>query len=407
MRVFVVVKNDLKLFFKDWKAVVLFFGLPFAFISLFIYVLSPFLTHNRFIETFSIALVDEENSLESRMLLNQFIESEAIQDLVTIFKADENEAMNMLKDGKVAAVVIIPEGFVKSVSEGENKPFRVIADSRKPLQADIIKNFMQSYADIVSASQNGIMTAYVYYKKAASSEKFYNEKYADVVTKFSLKALSSGRIFEEKKVSYIPDVTQYEYFIAALLVVFIMFSGIMGIKFTANEKQLGIRSRLEISPMSAAEFILARFLTVFIISILQFASIIIPGSIFFNIYLSTSPLLMILLFIIIVFTVSACAVFVATISPSPATADLAGSLGTLLMAVVGGSIYPLTAMPDFIKTLSYFTINRWAVDGFLQIFSANITSVFYWDLAVLAGMGLLYLAVSIPFLKGIKNHRAS
>jgi ABC-2 type transport system permease protein len=403
----VVVKNDLKLFFKDWKAVVLFFGLPFAFISLFIFVLSPFLTHNRFVDFFSVAVIDNENTLESRMLTNQMINADTSMAVVNIIKATEDEAMEMLKNGQITAAIIIPEGFVKSMSEGENKPFKVIADSSRPLQANLIKNFMQSYADMVSAAQNGVMTAYVYYKEAYTSDKFYNDKYADVVTKFSLKALSSGEIFEDKIVSDIPDVTQYEYFTAALLVVFIMFSGIMGIKFTANEKQLGIRSRLEISPISGIEFVLARFFTVFIISTMQFISIIIPAAMIFNVYLSTSPLFMIILFTIIVFTVSACAVFVASVSPTPATADLVGSLGTLLMAVVGGSIYPLTAMPDIVKSLSYITINRWAVDGFLQLFSANITSGFYIDLAVLATMGLFYLAASIPFLKGINIQRIS
>ena len=198
---------------------------------------------------------------------------------------------------------------------------------------------MQSYADMVSAAQNGVMTAYVYYKEAYTSDKFYNDKYADVVTKFLLKALPAAK-FEDKIVSDIPDVTQYEYFTAALLVVFIMFSGIMGIKFTANEKQLGIRSRLEISPISGIEFVLSQVFYSFYYFNYQFISIIIPAAMIFNVYLSTSPLFMIILFTIIVFTVSACAVFVAISIAYPATADLVGSLGTLLMAVVGEVFIP-------------------------------------------------------------------
>lgn len=105
MRILVIIKNDMKLFFLDWKAVILFFGLPFAFVSLFVLSLSPLLEGNRFIDSFNIAIVDKENSLESRMLINQFlsqgetngISSEDSGNLVNFIKTDEDTALKMLK----------------------------------------------------------------------------------------------------------------------------------------------------------------------------------------------------------------------------------------------------------------------------------------------------------------------
>lgn len=410
-RIFVIIKNDMKLFFSDWKAVVIFLGLPFAFVSLFIFSLSPLLEGNKFIDSFDIAIVDKENSLESRMLINQFLSQAATEEdyggeggnVVRFVKTDESNAMEMLKEDKVAGVIIIPEGFVYSMSIGENKPFQVIVNSSNPLVANFIKNYMQSYADLISASQNGIMTAYVFYSRAASEDEFYDEKYTEVITKFSLKALSRNEAFKTKEVSYIPSVTKYEYFTAALLVVFIMFGGIMGIKFTAGEKQLGISTRLNISPITGAEFITARFITVFILSLFQFLSVIIPGWIVFKIYLRLNPVYMLAMFILTVFAVSAWAVFIAVIFPTPVAADLAGSLGTLLMAAVGGSIYPLTSLPDAVKFLSYFTINRWAVHGFMEIFSGNLTHMFFIDIAVIAIMGIVYILLSLPFFKLIQK----
>ena len=411
MRALILTKNDIKLFFSDWKAVILYFGLPFAFVGLFVLSLSPLLEGNKFIEPFNIAIVDKENSLESRMLINQFLsqagtlesDDEDSIKLVNFIKTDESNAMKMLEDEDVAGIVIIPDNFVYSMSVGENKPFEVITNASQPLVSNLIKNYMESYADIISASQNGIMTAYVFYSKVATPEEFYNKKYSDVITKFTLKALSRTSVFSMRTESYIPNVTRYEYFTASLLAVFIMFGGIMGIKFTASEKQLGISTRLNISPLTGIEFIAGRFLTVFILSLLQFLSVIIPGGIIFKIYLRTSPFYKLLMFIITVFTVSAWAVFIAVISPTPITADLAGSLGTLLMAAVGGSIYPLTALPDSIKTISYFTINRWAVQGFLEIFSGKLTGGFFVNIAVLAAMGIIYLLLSLPFLKLIQK----
>lgn len=415
LRILVIIKNDMKLFFSDWKAVMLFFGLPFAFVSIFILSLSPLLNQNKFIESFNIALIDKDNTLESRMLINQFINTgKAVEDpndpdysgtSIKFIKTGEAAAMDMLKNGEAAGILIIPEGFVYSMSIGENKPLKVITDPGKPLIADLIKGYMDSYANIISSAQNGIMTAYVFYEKAASGEEFYERKYNDVVTKFSLKALSKSDIFSARKVSYVPNVTKYEYFTAALLVVFIMFSGIMGIKFTAGEKLHGISNRLNISPLKDIEFVFARFVTVFILSMLQFLALIIPGGLVFKIYLNASPFYMLIMFIMTVFTISSCAIFIAVVSPTPATADLAGSLGTLLMAAAGGSIYPLTALPDVVKNLSNFTINRWAVHGFLEIFSGQISSSFYTDIAVLALMGITYLGMSVCLIRLSGNSR--
>lgn len=409
-RIFIVVKNDMKLFFSDWKAVILFFGLPFSFVSLFVLSLSPLLESNKFIDSFNIAIVDKENTLESRMLINQFLNQgkedsifvDDTETLVAFIKTDESNALEMIKSGKAVGAIIIPEGFVYSMSVGENKPFHVITDSSKPLTSNFIKNYMQSYADLISASQNGIMAAYTYYSKITSAEKFYEDKYPETITKFSLKALSRNEAFISRKVSYIPDVTKYEYFTAALLVVFIMFGGIIGIKFIAGEKQLGINIRLNVSPLRDFELITARVITVFILSLLQFLSILIPGALIFDVYLRGSFIYILIMFIVTVFTVSAWGVFIAMASPTPIAADLVGSLGTLLMAAVGGSIYPLIALPDSIKFLSLFTINRWAVHGFMEIFSGSLSSTFYMDIGILLMMGLVYLGLSVPFLRLVR-----
>ena len=69
------------------------------------------------------------------------------------------------------------------------------------------------------------------------------------------------------------------------------------------------------------------------------------------------------------------------------------------MAVVGGSIYPLSSMPDFIRKLSKFTINRWAMEGFMIIFSGNELLSLTNHVYVLIAMGLFMLVMSAAALK--------
>lgn len=399
MRVLGIVKNDLKVFFGDWKAAALLIGLPFVFICLFLAALSPFLNHNRFVEQFGAAIVDKENSVESRMLISQFVNSEATAKLMKVSVMDEASAMKELDENKLAAVVIIPEGFTYSVSIGENKPFIVIGNKSKPLLSAQVRNYMQGAANLVSAAQSGVMTAFRYYEKIRSSDEFYDKKYADSIVYFSLKAMGRYNVFSERQISDIPDVTPAEYFTACLLAVFLMFAGLPGMKSLVNEKSLGITGRLTVSPVRGWQIITAKFITAFLLGIAQLLLIIILTSVIFKAYWGGPVWQILLMFAAVIFSSAAWAVFVAAIAPTPASADIIGNLGILIMAVVGGSIYPLTSMPDIVKRLSDFTVNKWAVQGFLVVFSGDRALSVLPFAGTLLMIGCIFILLSIPLFK--------
>jgi ABC-2 type transport system permease protein len=110
-----------------------------------------------------------------------------------------------------------------------------------------------------------------------------------------------------------------------------------------------------------------------------------------------------MLFGAIILVVSAWSVFVASISSSPASADVIGNLGILLMAVVGGSIYPLSSMPGFMRGLSRLTINRWAMDGFMVLFSGNDAAGTGIYSLVLVMMACVLMTASILIMKFVRR----
>ena len=64
------------------------------------------------------------------------------------------------------------------------------------------------------------------------------------------------------------------------------------------------------------------------------------------------------------------------------------------MAVLGGGIYPLTSMPESIRRISVLTINRWAMEGFMVLFSGSSVTDTGTHAMVLALMALILFAVS-------------
>lgn len=361
-------KNDIKLFLKDWKACVLLLAAPFVFISFFTYALAPYLNRSNFVEPFSIALVDQEDTPQTRMLTKQLDEMQIFREVV---HTGEAEALQMLSEGSVASVIIIPPDFTYSVAYGENKPVTVIGSSARPLQSFIVKTLMQSAANLVSAAQNAITTIYHYNQEAGLKGKELDQQFNDSTMAFFLEALARNEVFSRVEAYSNFDLTPVEYFTAALMVIFAMFAGMPGMKMLVTERTSGITKRLAAAPVKMWQIILSKLLVSIVLVTLQFGFIILLTAAVFKNYWGAPVGEVLLLFGGLVFAVCAWSVFVAAISRTSASADAIGNLGILTMAVIGGSIYPLSSMPEFVRGLSRLTINRWAMDGFMVLFSGN------------------------------------
>ena len=386
-----LLKNDIRLFLRDWKACVLLLAAPLIFISLFTYALAPYLNKSSFIEPFPVAVVDLEDTAQTRIIVNQLEETGIFSE---ILRLDEARAMRDLSDKNVGAVIIIPENFTGSVAAGENRPVTVVGSSAMPLKAYIVKNLVQSAANLVSAAQSAIITIYHFDKLAGLEGAELETRYNDAIANFSMEALARHNIFmaEEETSSY--SLTPAEYFTAALIVIFMMFAGMPGTKMLVTERSEGISARLRASTVGMWKIMLSKLVVSAILLVLQAGVVIALTSFAFHNYWGAPVKNVLILFGSLILAVCAWSVFVAAVSPTPASADIIGNLGILLMAVAGGSIYPLASMPGFVRNLSRLTINRWAMDGFLTLFSGNDAAGTGFCSLILVGIGAALFAVS-------------
>jgi ABC-2 type transport system permease protein len=395
-----LLKNDIKLFLKDWKVCILLLITPLIFIAFFTYSLTPYLNKTSFIEPFPVALVDMEGTTVTRMLIKQVEEIDVFSDILIL---EEDEAIKKLSNKEVGAVIILPEDLSVSVAAGENKPVTVIGSSAMPLKAYVVKNIIQSAANLVSSAQSAIITIYGYDKMAGLSGEELEVKYNNAIADYFLEALARSKVFSETEEQMQFSLTPAEYFTAALIVVFMMFAGMPGMKMLVSERSEGITRRLSASPVKMWKVILSKLLVSSLILVIEFGVIVAFTSRIFNNYWGAPVKNILMLFGGIIIAVSAWSVFVAAISTTPASADIIGNLGVLLMAVVGGSIYPLSSMPKFVKGISKFTINRWAMDGFMVVFSGNdaaSTGVYAFVLVI---MGIVLFLASAIIMKNLRK----
>lgn len=394
-----LLKNDIRLYVRDWKACILLLAAPVLFIYFFTSVLSPYINKSSFIEPFPIAVVDMEDTTQTRMLIRQVEEVGIFSETEVLSEAD---AIDRLSGEQIGGIIVIPKNFTESIAEGENKPVTVIGSSSMPLKAYIVKNVAQSAANLVSAAQSAIIAIYHYDKAAGFSGKELDTRFNNAVADFFLASLARNEVFTDPEEAPQYSLTPVEYFTAALIVIFMMFAGMPAMKMLVTEKSEGVTGRLYTAPVGMWKVVLSKLLVSALLLSIQFGIIIFFTSTVFHNYWGAPFKNVIMLFTALIFAVSSWSVFVASISTSPACADIIGNLGILLMAIIGGNIYPLSSMPIAVRKISRLTITRWAMDGFMVLFSGNdaaSTLVYALVLSMISFVLFIFSAVIMKFSK--------
>ena len=107
----------------------------------------------------TIAIVDEDDSLESRLLLNYLESAHQGSELLALVITEATAADEMLRTGRASASILIPHGFMAGVLDGTNPPFTVTLDPATPMRAELVRLFATVYADMLRTGQQGVYTA--------------------------------------------------------------------------------------------------------------------------------------------------------------------------------------------------------------------------------------------------------
>lgn len=388
-----IFKNDLRIVLRDVKALLLLLIMPVIVIMIMARALTPLLEKTVFIEPFDVAVVDEEQSMWTGLLAAQLKNLGIIND---IRWTDEKEARELIAKNEIAAAIVIPPNLSDSIDHWEPVQGKVIGNSSLYLESRLIKNIAVVGSTSVSAGLAALNAIYDYEYKAGFDSGFMANDINQANESFIEEILARKDVFLESTTQK-PEINPLEFYAASLIAVFVMFSSIPCIKLIAEERKLGILSRIRAAPAHDWQTIGSKLILSVLISVVQFSVI----AVFLSVYAgSFHNMPLIPLIGVLICTIIAAAAFsllVASIATSAAATDLIANLSILLMAIAGGSIYPLSSLPDLCKSLSVIAINRWSAEGFMTAMSgggAEVVSNSCFMLLLLAvGYGVAALLV--------------
>lgn len=189
---------------------------------------------DRTIGRIRVGIVSMENEKLSGKLVNFVSSMDSMEESCSFELMDETEAYRGLENGSIYAAIILPEGMIDGIMNGQNIPARVLfSTAHSRMETEVFKELASAGSRLLTVAQAGIYAAddlclaLEHREWIQETEDYLNRAYLDY-------ALSRTSVFKLEEVNAAGKYSIIQYYEADLLLVFLSFSGLIMGKFTGE-----------------------------------------------------------------------------------------------------------------------------------------------------------------------------
>jgi ABC-2 type transport system permease protein len=419
--IWAIVRNDLRIFRTDRRAVIIGILVPILIAAFFGYVFGG--TGNAESGRIPIIVVDEDQSVVSKAI----VEDLQKDSMVSVQLLDRTQAQQQVKSGKAQVAAIIPKNFsddsARALFTSRNKPkVEMLIDPSQAMSSKVIQGLFVQYGmqEITKSAFSGTvgedsLADYLQQLEVDSARHPEAEdlkslltdlrrlnKRADATETGGTVGMQRGLTMPYEvsttKVTSGNDVAYngYAHSFAGMTVQFLLLAGVDAGVVLLLLRERGIWQRLRSAPLSKADFLVAKTIATMLIGMFQIAVIYAAAIAIFGVRISGNVGGFVAIAIVFCFLNSTFGLMLASIGRSaPATRGIAVMV-TLLMVMVGGAWVPSFVFPKWLQQAALVAPTRWAVDGLDAMtwrglgFDAAVAPI-----VVLGGAAATFLAIAI------------
>lgn len=350
-----------------------------------------------FLNPLNVGVIDEDQTLYSQMLINDFKGKENFSKYMKITTGTQEEIHKGFNEGVYDGIIDIPKGFVDSLLYFEYKPLRITISYRDPVKATIFGNGIMGYENYITSVETGVNLLYDSLEAAgldAKTLKSYNKMASyDLINT----VLSRNEMFEYNELIRIPSTSSIKYIFVAIAIMFLMYISVFAALHLIREKEDHCFERLQLSSQSIFSYLFSKALSnsVFIscIFLLWYVLLILFAKSRFE-----YNELGILAFLFVCTLFSVCfAIFISAFSHKEENMMLMSTIFIFANAIFGGSIIPIHYMPVVLQKLGMASPNFWMIKGILLL--DNQYEIQSW-IGIL--IGLLVASIGMVYISAIQ-----
>jgi ABC-2 type transport system permease protein len=361
-------KKELIQTFRDRRFRFFLFVAPIVQVVVFGYVVTTE------IKNVSLAVVDNDQSQESRELIDSFFSSGYFKRSTVRIPGAQTESV--FEERRLKTMLVIPLGFVEHLARFEPAPVQLLIDGTDANAATVIKGYAEQ----------------IFY---AFAQNVIAHRYSGAI--LSNGAPLEARITPEIRIFYNQEMKSSHYMVPGVIVIILLnlTALLTGVAIT-REKELGTLEQIIVSPVSRWQYILGKTLPYVMIGMINVVLVLGVGKLLFDIPIRGNIVLLFVTSIIFLFTTLGLGLLAASVSENQSQVML--TIFPLLMPafLLSGLVFPVASIPAALRWIAYInpiTYYLTIVRGIL-IKGIGIAEL-YREILILAGFGIFFAWFSI------------
>lgn len=358
------VKKEFLHIFRDFRTLIILFGIPTAQILIFGFVVSTE------IKEADIAFLDLSKDEVTQNISEKFCSSGFFRRADNLYSY--NDIDKVLKSGKAKAVVIFGENFGRNLKSHGKASISIIADGSEPNTATFITNYA-----------------------SAIINDFNKEFWVDG---------STDKLLVQSEVSmfYNPELKGHFMFVPGVIAyILILICALMTSITITREKEFGTMEVLLVSPLKPIQIIIGKVVPYFILSFVNVLVILLLSWLAFKLPVKGSLLLLLAESMLYILMSLSLGIFISTVSKTMQQAIFISLVGLLLPTILlSGFIFPIENMPKVYDIVSSVLPPRYFIVIIKNIMIKGTGFLSIWkETLILILMTAIFIGLSVKKFK--------
>lgn len=316
------------------------------------------------VKNVSMAVLDQDNSLQSREVLARFLSSGYFRLQARVDR--EAEITELLDRGHVQVLIRFYPGFGRDLAAGKTAPLQMILDGTDSNTAAIIMGYSRK---IVFEYSRQILL--------------------QRASRLPAGGLSSGQVELESRAWFNENLESRNYYVPGVIALLVLLVTLLLTSMAVvREKEIGTMEQILVTPITPFEFILGKTVPFILISFIDVFLVTLVGVFWFDVPIRGNLFLLFLATGLYLMSTLGVGLLISTISRTQQQAMMSAFFFVFPAMILSGFVFPIANMPEPVQWLTYINPLRYFLIIIRGIFLKGVGVDVLWPhMAALAVIG--------------------
>ena len=352
--------------FRDPRMRIVLFVIPALQTVIFGYAV------NMDVKNIPTAILDRDNSAESRDLVAVMSSSEYFKTTARVERYSEAQAL--LDRGRVRVALVIEHGFAEDLRAGRPTSVQVLLDGSDSNTAGVISGYLGRLAVAYNTRLQG-----------------------DYVARHAGMPLHIGRVELVSRAWFNDNLESPPFYVPAVITnILFVITMLLSSLAIVREKEIGTIEQVIVTPIRKGEFILGKTLPFVLIGYIDVALISLVGALVFDVPVRGSLWLLFLATTLFLMSSLGAGLLISTVSQTQQQAMMSAFFIIFPAMLLSGFAFPIENMPEPVQWLTLLNPLRYYMVIIRGLFLKGIGMEILWpQLAALGALGAALLALAV------------